>query len=69
MESIVDAYMCACLPCVSPVSYTRAYPDLVPRPPQVSLISLQPIASILTQMTCIIGVQLTAFFVVQQQPW
>ena len=51
------------------VAYTGAFEQLVPRAPEVSLIALQPILSILAQITVIIVAQFAAFFTVQSQPW
>ncbi len=52
-----------------PVGYTRAYPELVPKAPPVSLISLTPILSIIAQMVIIIGFQFFTWELVRAQPW
>ena len=51
------------------VGYTRAYPSLVPKPPAVSLLSLTPIMSIISQMVIMIGVQFFTWEYVKAQPW
>ena len=56
------------LVCVA-VGFTAAYEDMVPKAPQISLLSLAPILSILLQMLINISVQLVVWFNVQNQPW
>ena len=51
------------------VGYTKAYPQLVPKAPAVSLISLTPIMSIISQMVVIIAFQFFTWEFVRQQPW
>ena len=51
------------------VGYTKAYPQLVPKAPAVSLISLTPIMSIISQMVVIIAFQFFTWEFVKQQPW
>lgn len=48
---------------------TAAYSELVKQPPPSSLISLTPLASLVSQMIIIIAFQVYAFVFVQQQPW
>ena len=52
-----------------PVGYTKAYPQLVPKAPAVSLISLTPIMSIISQMVVIIAFQFFTWEFIKQQPW
>ncbi len=55
--------------CLFPVSYTGPYPELVPEPPPVSLLSLRPILSVILQLVIIMGFQVLAWFLVMAQPW
>ncbi|GAB6018631.1 hypothetical protein CHUAL_000313 [Chamberlinius hualienensis] len=48
---------------------TEAYKHLVKEPPPSSLISITPLASIVLQMIIIVAFQVTAFIMVQYQPW
>ncbi|KAH9523383.1 hypothetical protein Btru_039892 [Bulinus truncatus] len=50
-------------------SRTSPYDELVVDRPLVSLLSLSPILSIITQMILVIAFQTFAYFYVQKQPW
>ncbi|PVD35316.1 hypothetical protein C0Q70_02276 [Pomacea canaliculata] len=50
-------------------SWTGPYEELAKQLPPMSLISVAPILSIITQMTVMIVPQALAFLYVQQQPW
>lgn len=51
------------------VGYTEAYPILVAKFPQVSLLSIVPVLSIVVQITINFLIQLFVFFAVQSEPW
>jgi len=51
------------------VCYTAAYPELVPRPPRVSLLAISPILSIVCQLLVNMAFQLFAWTYTRQQPW
>ena len=55
--------------CCSTVGHTEAYSKLAPRCPQVSLLSLVPIVSIVLQISINFLVQLFVWFNIQTQPW
>ena len=49
--------------------YTAASKKLAPDPPPISLVSLTPVLSMITQLMFIVAFQLYAWYFVQQQPW
>lgn len=51
------------------VGYTQAYPRLVPKAPQVSLLAPLPILSIALQMCVVLPVQLLVWLFTTRQPW
>lgn len=67
--SVYPHHLQAVFICVVTVGYTGPYDELVPKSPQISLLSFSPIFSMLIQMAINISVQLVIWFVVQEQPW
>lgn len=61
--------LCYLLCSLLAVSWTGPYEELAKQLPPMSLISVAPILSIITQMTVMIVPQALAFLYVQQQPW
>lgn len=51
------------------VCYTEAHEDIVPRPPDVSLLSVTPVLSIVGQLSVNMAFQIAAWKYTMRQPW